>query len=257
MQYARRAASAALTAALMLLNVPLCATAAQTLAAATQSSTPTQDVATQRQSEQTARANRAAAVPDETVKPPPASGNVPANAPRTSEAAPSLSYGPVLIPRGEAGQAARKDPAEVRDETDTLTREPHPPAATAPVSDQKSQQPSRQKSQQQPPQQAPQPTQQQQRAAARRHPSLQPDGALAPRPLRPSDESSTASNPEPIPAPTPGPQAIVPSSSVINSCQGSLCRTTSGAAVNLGVGNAGVNSSGRLCARTGATVQCF
>lgn len=260
MYTARRAASAAVTAALIGASIAINATAsiaaAQVPAAAGQSSTPAQDAASQRQSDATARANRAAAVPDETVKPPPASGTDPASAPRTGGTVPSLSYGPVLIPRGQAGQATRKDPAEVRDETDTLTRPPQAPAAPAPASQQPPQQQAQQKSQLHQ-QQEPQPTKQQQRAAARRHPSLQPDGPLAPRPLRSSDEASTASNPEPIPAPVPGVQPIVPSSSVINSCQGSLCRTTSGAAVNLGTGNAGVNSSGRLCARTGSNVQCF
>lgn len=227
MQHVHWAAIAALTATLI---VPGASASAQ-------------DTATGHQSDQTARANRAAAVPDETVKAPPASGSDPANTPRTGGTPPSLSYGPVLIPRGQAGTgAARKDPAEVRDETDTLTHPPQAPAAApAPSS-------------QQPP---PQPTKQQQRAAARRHPSLQPEGAMAPRPLRSPVDAADAANPEPVPALAPAAQPIVPSSSVINSCQGSLCRTTSGAAVNLGTGNAGVNSSGRLCARTGTTVQCF
>jgi len=47
----------------------------------------------------------------------------------------------------------------------------------------------------------------------------------------------------------------VPSSNPVN-CAGGLCTTPSGN-VNLGAGNAGVNSSGRLCARTGPNVQCF
>lgn len=227
MQHVHWAAIAALTAALI---VPSASASAQ-------------DAATGHQSDQTAGANRAAAVPDETVKAPPASGNEPASTPRTGGTPPSLSYGPVLLPRGQAGaNAARKDPAEVRDETDTLTRPPQAPA-TAPAPS--SQEP------------ATQPTKQQQRAAARRHPSLQPEGAMAPRPLRSPVDAADAGNPEPIPAPTPAPKPIVPSSSAINSCQGSLCRTTSGGAVNLGTGNAGVSSSGRLCARTGTTVQCF
>jgi hypothetical protein len=54
----------------------------------------------------------------------------------------------------------------------------------------------------------------------------------------------------------PAPQPIVPGSSPVN-CGGGLCTTPSGGTVNLGAGNAGVNSGGRLCARTGATVQCF
>lgn len=243
MQLLRWTAIAALTAALM---VPGASAAAQ-------------DAASGRQSDQTARSNRAAAVPDETVKTPPSSGNDPASTPRTAGTPPSLSYGPVLIPRGQAGAGApRKDPAEVRDETDTLTRSPQAPAAAPAPS---SRQPATPSTTQPttPPTTPPttQPTKQQQRAAARRHPSLQPEGAMSPRPLRSAVDAAGVGDPEPIPAPALAPQPIVPSSSVINSCHGSLCHTTSGANVNLGVGNAGVNSSGRLCARTGTTVQCF
>jgi hypothetical protein len=162
----------------------------------------------------------------------------------TSAPAPMLSYGPVLIPRGQQRPAAappdpaRKPPAEVRDETDTLT---HPaPAEQGQSTRKKSDQSSRQP-----------------RPAIRRHEAWQADTPMAPRPLHPADETAGTSSPVPVPVPTRAPQAIVPTSSAINSCQGGTCTTTSGATINLGTGNAGVSSSGRLCARTGSNVQCF
>lgn len=90
---------------------------------------PAQDVATQRQAERTEQANREAAVADEASEPQPAHARAraPAAGARTSPA--TLSYGPVLTPRGQQGvDALRKDPAEVHDEADTLARQGvHPP----------------------------------------------------------------------------------------------------------------------------------
>jgi hypothetical protein len=43
----------------------------------------------------------------------------------------------------------------------------------------------------------------------------------------------------------------------INSCLGGTCTDTNGATYNTGVGNAAVNSQGRLCTRTANTMQCF
>ena len=78
---------------------------------------------------------------------------------------------------------------------------------------------------------------------------------MAPRPLRAGEAQPTAAA-VPIPPPLPAPQPTVPSSSVIRACTGIVCTDAAGNTFN-GSGNAGVNSSGRLCARTGTTVQCF
>lgn len=51
-------------------------------------------------------------------------------------------------------------------------------------------------------------------------------------------------------APSPGPAQI-------NSCLGGTCTDTNGTTYNTGVGNAAVNSQGRLCTRTANTMQCF
>ncbi|WP_075795286.1 hypothetical protein [Massilia putida] len=197
--------------------------------------TRAQDAATQRQTQRTDQANRDATVADE------AGTAQPARAAQSDAAAgrPALSYGPVLNPRGQQnGDAVRKDPAEVRDETDTLAR-------------------------QTPPQQARQPEKQLtdkrreelRRRAARRHQAWQGEGPMAPRPLR-AGETPPATAAVPIPPPLPAPQPTVPSSSVIRACQGIVCTDAAGNTFN-GSGNAGVGSGGRACARTGTTVQCF
>jgi len=203
-----------------------------------------QDAATQRRNDQTEQANRAAAVADEAsaAQAHPAAGTV---APADTRMSPAgLSYGPVLTPRNgvnaQNGQPARKDPAEVADETDTLARQPAPAAAQARPSN---------------PQLTDKQREEQRRRAARRHPAYQGEGPMAPRPLR-TAESAPVFVAEPVPAPLPAPQPVVPSSNAVRACQGIACTDAAGNTFN-GGGNAGVGSGGRTCARTGATVQCF
>jgi hypothetical protein len=63
---------------------------------------------------------------------------------------------------------------------------------------------------------------------------------------------------QPLAAPPPAqPVAVVPGPAQINSCTGGICRDTGGATYNTGVGNAAVNGQGRLCTRSGDTMQCF
>ena len=145
------------------------------------------------------------------------------------------SYGPVLYVNGKpVADKGRRDPAEVHDEADTGANPATQPQA-------------------QPPGQQRQ--QRQQRQATRRHPAWTPaNEAMAPRPLH--GEQNAASQGVPIPPPVAAPQPVVPSSNVINGCQGSACMDSSGRTYNL-PGNAGVNSNGRVCARSGTTVQCF
>jgi hypothetical protein len=180
-----------------------------------------QDVATQRQTQRTDQANRDATVADE------ASTAQPARA----APAPSLSYGPVLNPRSQQGaDTVRKDPAEVRDETDTLARQPEKQLTDKQREELR-------------------------RRAARRHQAWQGEGPMAPRPLR-AGATPPATAAVPVPPPLPAPQPTVPSSSVIRACQGIVCTDAAGNSFN-GSGNAGSSSSGRACARTGTTVQCF
>jgi len=180
-----------------------------------------QDAATQRQTQRTDQANRDATVADE------------ASTARPARAAPepSLSYGPVLNPPSQQGaETVRKDPAEVRDETDTLARQPEKQLTDKQREELR-------------------------RRAARRHQAWQGEGPMAPRPLR-AGAPAPATAAVPIPPPLPAPQPTVPSSTVIRACQGIVCTDAAGNTFN-GSGNSGSSSNGRACARTGTTVQCF
>jgi len=217
-------------------------------AQAPQARTRAQDAATQHQAERTEQANRDAAVADEASAAAPArtpAADVAAG-PRTSPA-PRLSYGPVLTP------PVRKDAAEVRDETDTLAREAAPQPEHPQLTDSRGEKLSGKQ------------LEEQRRRAARRHQAWQGEGPMAPRPLR-AGAAPPATAAVPIPPPLPAsqrtvpqpaaPQPAAPSSSVIRACQGSVCTDAAGNTFN-GSGNAGVNGNGRVCARTGTTVQCF
>ena len=61
----------------------------------------------------------------------------------------------------------------------------------------------------------------------------------------------------PLPLPPTRPAAPDPGPVQINSCLGGTCTDTNGATYNTGVGNAAVTSQGRLCTRSGNTMQCF
>jgi hypothetical protein len=216
-----------------------------------------QDAATQRQSERTDQANREAAVADEAsaAQGHPAAGSAgPAVNGGTAGGhtpAAGLSYGPVLAPRGpQDADPVRKAPAEVRDEADTLARDPAPQQARP----QEKQLTDKQRTEQRT-EQRKQQLEEQRRRAARRHQAWQGEGPMAPRPLR-SGEAPPATAAVPIPPPLPAPQPTVPSSSVIRACQGIACTDAAGNTFN-GSGNAGVGSGGRMCTRTGTTVQCF
>lgn len=211
-------------------------------ARAQQAAAREQGAATQQQARKTEQANRAAAVEDETSTAAQAARTAQSEAAQfeaaqrrrndvdTGAAAPS--YGPVLTPRSRQGSdPARKDPAEVHDETDSLTR----------------QAPAQQPGQSQKPS-----------PAVPRRPAWQPAQPMAPRPLRAADAVPGVPAPVPVPAPVAAPRPAAPSTSIIGACQGSTCTDVGGNRYNgIGTGSTGVNSSGRLCTRTGVTVQCF
>lgn len=211
-------------------------------AVAQDAATREQNAATERQTRKTEGANRAAKVGDETDAAAQAARTEQADAKqyeaahnqRSGAAAPP-AYGPVLNPRGRQGaDPARKDPAEVLDETDSLAR-----------------QEGKQTAEQSEPQRK-----QTIRPAPARHPAWQAAGPLAPRPLR--SAGTAPSSGITAPAPATAPQPVVPSSSVVGGCPGGVCADAGGTSYNgLGSGNAGTSSSGRLCTRSGVTVQCF
>jgi hypothetical protein len=85
-------------------------------------------------------------------------------------------------------------------------------------------------------------------------PTLTPraPGAIAPIGSAPITSAPIATSaPGAVPAP------VVPAPAIINNCAGSLCTDASGSRYNIGTGNAGTNSQGRLCNQVGNTVQCF
>jgi hypothetical protein len=202
-----------------------------------------ESAATSSQAQSTDRANQDASVADETA------GHSDAGRPARStnpNAAPSAtrpsgstsppSYGPMLNPRQpQATDPARKDPAEVHDETDSLAR---PPAQLQP--------------QPQPPQK-----QKQAKQAQSRRQAWQAEAPMAPRSLGAHESATIGTGMVPVPPPVPAPQALTPSSRTLNSCVGGACTDAAGGTYNLGPTGTGVSSSGRLCSRTGATVQCF
>jgi hypothetical protein len=214
-------------------------------AQASHARTRAQDAATQHQAERTEQANRDAAVADEASTRTPARVPAPEAAAGTrTSPAPRLSYGPVLTVRGQQGaDTARKDAAEVHDEADTLARESAPQPQNSQLTDPRSGKPSGKQ------------LEEQRRRAARRHPAWQAEGPMAPRPLR-AGEAPPATAAVPIPPPLAAPQPTVPSTGIIQGCQGIVCTDTSGNTFNAS-GNAGVGSNGRVCTRSGTTVQCF
>src|SRR5438067_3227361 len=218
---------------------------------ATQATQADAHAAARRRTEKTDQANRDAAVPDEassaaTGARPARAGTQDARAPANGSAARApLSYGPVLTVNGKpVPDTGRRDPAEVHDEADGAA---NPAAQSGPAGQQGQQGQQSQQAQQQ----------RRKQQAARRHPAYQAENEpMAPRPLH--GEQGRAAPGLAVPAPAAAPQPVVPSSTVINSCQGGQCTDAAGRTYNgIGSGNAGVNSSGRLCNRTGATVQCF
>jgi hypothetical protein len=153
--------------------------------------------ATGRQNQSTDRANQDAGVADETAghsdaaRParstnPNSGANAMPPSTRPSGGAQGPSYGPVLNPRQpQAADPTRKDPAEVHDETDSLTRQP---ARTQPAPAQKPTQ---------------KPTQKQMQQAQRRHPAWQAAGPMAPRSLNAADSGAIGTGMVAAPAGTP------------------------------------------------------
>jgi hypothetical protein len=201
-----------------------------------------ESVATGRQTQSTDRANQDASVADEAAghsdaARPARSTDPNATPPSTRPTGtPEPSYGPVLNPsQPQTADPARKDPAEVHDDTDSLARQAPP-----------------QQSQQSGKEQQKQSTQ-----SRRRREAWQPAGPMAPRPLNGNAAPAIGYGAVPVPAPASAPQPVVPSSAPLNSCVGGACRDTAGGSYNLGPGGSGVNSSGRPCTRVGTTVQCL
>ena len=59
------------------------------------------------------------------------------------------------------------------------------------------------------------------------------------------------------PPATSAPTPVVPTTSQVSPCIGATCTDATGATTAGAVGSSSVNSAGRLCNRSGTTVQCF
>lgn len=171
----------------------------------------------------------------------------------------SASYGPVLNPQdspatrqraGEARPQAQEERAGQppvtgkQDEADPSARPaPQPPA-------QPQTQPQTQQERQGRPEARPADKRgkqaQRRPGAVQRVESTPRIAAPAPIPFPPTTTTAPA-------APAP----LVPQTSQAVGCAGSLCTDASGATYNAGNGNVGVSSSGRLCTRNGANIQCI
>ena len=175
--------------------------------------------------------------------------NQAAPTPPPSKPANSATFGPVLHPQqaptvpqpsGDARPQAQEEragqpPAGKHLEVDPSAR-PAPEPAQAPQGRQPAKQDSKHNKAKQ---------------AQRRPGAVQRiDGT--PRILAPDPAPPPAAQARAVPAPA-GPQ-----STQVTGCMGSACTDINGGTYNAGgPGNAAVSSSGRLCTRSGATMQCF
>ncbi len=162
------------------------------------------------------------------------------------------TYGPVLHPQAapasqatpaaDARPQAQEERAAPAQQARQRQDEPDPSARPAP----------------QPPQ--PEPGQKAQQAPKK-------DPKAKPAPRRPGAQQRieptariTAPSAQPdgrVPAPVTTVPAPATGGAQISTCQGNVCTDASGTSYATGVGNAAVNSSGRLCNRSGTVMQCF
>lgn len=163
------------------------------------------------------------------------------------------TYGPVLNPQAapaaqatptaDARPQAQEERAAPAQQAQQRQDEPDPSARPAP----------------QPPQ--PEPSQKAEQAPKK-------DPKAKPAPRRPGAQQrieptarigAPSSQPDArVPPPATAAPAPAPSGGArISTCQGNVCTDASGTSYATGVGNAAVNSSGRLCNRNGTVMQCF
>lgn len=86
--------------------------------------------------------------------------------------------------------------------------------------------------------------------------NVRPQPSPVPMP-RPQDSQAVPPSARITPAPATAPAPVGPSARPVSACTGATCTDASGATTAGQVGNASVNSEGRLCNRTGNTMQCF
>lgn len=185
----------------------------------------------------TALAAGTAAGQQQTTSPQPPAGQ------QRAPAASGPSYGPVLYP-----QAVKSEPGAQPEQTPQAQEEK---AGAPPQNRHQEVDPSARP--------APQPVD------PAKAGTKKPSKKQAARKPRRSVEQRIATVPEvapspPLPLAPPPPAQPLPSAAgpvQINSCLGGTCTDTAGSTYNTGVGNTAVNNAGRLCTRSGNTMQCF
>ena len=184
--------------------------------------------------------------------------NQPSLTPTPSKPADSATYGPVLDPQAASrpspsAQASPQPAGEARPQAQE-ERAGQPPASK-PLEVDPSARP------------APQAAQPQQGQASQDAGKRKPPARKGKQALRRSVDQRIESTPRiaaPMPQPAPraegqaAPRPVGPSSTQVVGCVGGNCTDTTGAGYNAaGPGNTAVSSSGQLCTRSGATMQCF
>lgn len=183
--------------------------------------------------------------------------NQPALTPTPSKPVDSATYGPVLDPQA-AARPAPAAPASPQPAGEARPQAQEERAGQPPASKPLEVDPSAR-----PAPQAVQPQGQQGQDASKRKPPAR-KGKQAVRRSVGQRIESTPRIAAPMPQPAPraesqvAPRPVGPSSTQVVGCVGGNCTDTSGAGYNAaGPGNAAVSSSGQLCTRSGATLQCF
>jgi hypothetical protein len=180
----------------------------------------------------------------------------------------SATYGPVLDPQAppattqQASGEARPQAQEERAGQPPVTskqNEVDPSARPAPETTQPQAQPRTQTQPQTQPK-----TQQELKGQPERQQHTSKGKQAQRRPGAVQQIESTPRIVAPAPAPSPRvvapavPTPIGPQTSQVVGCSGSLCTDANGATYNAGgAGNTTVSSSGRLCTRNGANMQCI
>ncbi|NNG23826.1 hypothetical protein [Telluria aromaticivorans] len=178
--------------------------------------------------------------------------------PTPSKPADSATYGPVLNPQATPAPAPTP-PAAPQPSGEARPQAQEERAGQPPTSKHLEVDPSARPA---PQAVQPQQGQQSQDAQKRKPPSKKGKQAVRRSVDQRIERTPRIAAPLPPPSPRaevqPAPRPAGPSSTQVVGCVGGNCTDTSGTGYNAaGPGNAAVSSSGQLCTRSGATMQCF
>lgn len=179
--------------------------------------------------------------------------------PPPSKPVDSPTYGPVLNPQAPASPASPQQAGEARPQAQE-ERAGQPPTSKHTEVD-PSARPAPASVQPQQPQQELRQGRQERQQPAKKDPKAK-QAQRRPGAVQRIDSTPRIAAPAPepvvrVPAHAP-PAPVGPQSTQVVGCVGSACTDAAGAGYHIPTqGNTGVSSSGRLCTRGGATIQCF